>query len=576
MADNTRKRKVDVNDELSEYIGALINDEKKNEEVKEDDDNYKSLSIEIYSDEDYRSLSQSESQPLYKPASLSEYLQESPSQSPSSEGNSQSLTSEQFPGSQRSPSPEQFPGSQLSPSPEQFPGSQSPEQTQETQQTQQSTMSLQLSHQQDITINDKKIDQQCLDIINRVYLECQDNLRNFFDSNIDTINSSLEAEKFADGTFLQIEINTKTIDKFILEINICEYIAGKIETKLEYVHISLFTKIMNSTDSRCGIRNIRGLHFTLPSDITTPVNKQYSHLYIGHIVAEDSLGSADAANKFIRIVLNSMGTYFETQTSISRPGDRAKESVIKFITLLKLNSEERRAIGKLLKNIGAKYKEYFKTLAASGPASGAASVAASGPPRGGMKIMKYNKVVEKSNSKDGKYTLVNNKELKINKIKDKIKILKQDKIKNKDKIIKQIKLIEDIKTKIKIEKERAKQKHKEKASIIKRKASVSKTPKTTTAKPKTTTAKPKTTTTKPKTPKTTTAKPKTTKTTKTTTTKPKTPTAKPRTPRTTTAKPKTPKTTTAKPKTPKTTTAKPKTPKTTTAKPKTTKRQVNK
>ena len=556
MAYNTRKRKVDENDELSEYIGALINDEKKNEEVKEDDDNYKSLSIEIYSDKDYRSLSQSESQPLYKPASLSEYLRESPSQSPSSEGNSQSLTSEQFPGSQRSPSPEQFPGSQRSPSPEQFPGSQSPEQTQ------QSTMSLQLSHQQDITINDKKIDQQCLDIINRVYLECQDNLRNFFDSNIDTINSSLEAEKFADdGTFLQIQINSRTSDKFILEINICKYnIAGKIEKKLEYVHISLFTKIMNSTDSRCGIRNIRGLHFTLPFDITTPVNKPYSHLYIGHIVAEDSLGSADAANKFIRIVLNSMGTYFETQMSISRPGDRAKESVIKFITLLKLNSEERQAIGKLLKNIGAKYKEYFKTLAPSVAASGPPSVAASGPPsgaagRGGMKIMKYNKVVEKSNSKDGKNTLVNNKELKINKIKDKIKILKQDKIKNKDKIIKQIKLIEDIKTKIKIEKERAKQKHKEKASIIKRKASVSKTPKT-----------PKTTTAKPKTPKTTTTKPKT----------PKTTTAKPKTPKTTTAKPKTPKTTTTKPKTPKTTTAKPKTTKTTTAKPKTTKRQVNK
>ena len=560
MADNTRKRKVDENDELSEYIGALINDEKKNEEVKEDDDNYKSLSIEIYSDEDYRSLSQSESQPLYKPASLSEYLRESPSQSPSSEGNSQSLSSQQFPGSQRSPSPEQFPGSQ------------SPEQTQ------QSTMSLQLSHQQDNTINDKKIDKQCLDIINSVYLECQDNLRNFFDSsNINTINSSLEAEKFADGTFLQIKINSRTTDKFLLEINICEYIAGKIETKLEYVHISLFTKIMNSTDSRCGIRNIRGLHFTLPSDITTPVNKQYSHLYIGHIVAEDSLGSADAANKFIRIVLNSMGTYFETQMSISRPGDRAKESVIKFIKLLKLNTEERQAIGKLLKNIGAEYKEYFKTRAASGPASGAASVAASGPPRtGGMKIMKYNKVVEKSNSKDGKNSLVNNKELKINKIKDKIKILKKDKIKNKDKIIKQIKLIEDIKTKIKIEKERARQKHKEKASIIKRKASVSKTPKTTAAKPKT----PKTTTTKPKTRKTTTAKP---KTTKTTTAKPrttKTTTAKPRTPKTTTAKPKTPKTTTAKPKTTKTTTAKPKTttakPKTTTAKPKTTKRQVNK
>ena len=414
-----------------------------------------------------------------------------------------------------------------------------------------------------ISREDITLDQDCLKMIEGIYLDCQNNLREFFYSKISALNRVFESRKLAYDKFLQIEINTRVPGKFILEINMSKYeydSAGRplrIIKEFECVHFSLFTRIEN------GALTIRGLHFTLPDDITTRHNKKYSHLYIGHIVAEDSLGSADAANKFIRIVLNSMGTYFETQMSISRPGDRAKESVIKFITLLKLNTEERQAIGKLLKNIGAEYKEYFKTRAASGPASGAASVAASGPPRtGGMKIMKYNKVVEKSNSKDGKNSLVNNKELKINKIKDKIKILKKDKIKNKDKIIKQIKLIEDIKTKIKIEKERARQKHKEKASIIKRKASVSKTPKTTAAKPKT----PKTTTTKPKTRKTTTAKPKTTKTT----------TAKPRTTKTTTAKPRTPKTTTAKPKTPKTTTAKPKTPKTTTAKPKTTKRQVNK
>jgi hypothetical protein len=408
-------------------------------------------------------------------------------------------------------------------------------------------------------------------MIEGIYLDCQNNLREFFDSKISGLNGVFESRKLADGKFLQIEINTRAPGKFILEINMSKYeydSAGRLRIikAFECVHFSLFTRIEN------GALTIRGLHFTLPYDITTRRNKKYSHLYIGHIVAENSLGSADAANKFIITILKSIGTYFITQMSISNPAESAKESVINFINLLRLNFVQIQAIGQLLIDLGEEYKEYFKAPAASGAASVAASGAAG---RGGMKIMKYNKVVEKSNSKDSKNSLVNNKELKINKIKDKIKILKQDKIKNKDKIIKQIKLIEDIKTKIKIEKERAKQKHQEKTSIIKRKTSVSKTPKTTTAKPKT-----------PKTPKTTTAKP------KTTTAKPKTTTAKPKTttakPKTTTAKPKTttakPKTTTAKPKTttakPKTTTAKPKTttakPKTTTAKPKTPKRQANK
>ena len=400
---------------------------------------------------------------------------------------------------------------------------------------------------------DITLDQDCLNMIDEIYLDCQNNLREFFYSKISALNRVFESRKLAYDKFLQIEINTRVPGKFILEINMSKYeydSAGRplrIIKEFECVHFSLFTRIEN------GALTIRGLHFTLPDDITTRSNKRYSHLYIGHIVAENSLGSADAANKFIITILKSIGTYFITQMSISNPVESAKESVIKFIRLLRLNIVQTQAIGQLLIDLGEEYKQYFKARAAS--------VAAR---TGGMKIMKYNKVVEKSNSKDGKNTLVNNKELKINKIKDKIKILKQDKIRNKDKIIKQIKLIEDIKTKIKIEKERAKQKHKEKASIIKRKASVSKTTKTTTAKPKTTTAKPKTTTTKPK----------------TTTAKPKTTTAKPKTTKTTTTKPKTTKTTAAKPKTtiakPKTTTTKPKTPKTTTAKPKTTKRQANK
>jgi len=400
---------------------------------------------------------------------------------------------------------------------------------------------------------DGTLDQDCLKMIDEIYLDCQNNLREFFYSKISALNRVFESRKLAYDKFLQIEINTRVPGKFILEINMSKYeydSAGRplrIIKEFECVHFSLFTRIEN------GALTIRGLHFTLPDDITTRHNKKYSHLYIGHIVAENSLGSADAANKFIITILKSIGTYFITQMSISNPVESAKESVIKFIRLLRLNIVQTQAIGQLLIDLGEEYKKYFKARAASGPQR-----------TGGMKIMKYNKVVEKSNSKDGKNTLVNNKELKINKIKDKIKILKQDKIRNKDKIIKQIKLIEDIKTKIKIEKERAKQKHKEKASIIKRKASVSKTTKTTTAKPKTTTAKPKTTTTKPK----------------TTTAKPKTTTAKPKTTKTTTTKPKTTKTTTTKPKTtiakPKTTTTKPKTPKTTTAKPKTTKRQANK
>ena len=399
---------------------------------------------------------------------------------------------------------------------------------------------------------DGTLDQDCLKMIDEIYLDCQNNLREFFYSKISALNRVFESRKLAYDKFLQIEINTRAPGKFILEINMSKYEYDsegrrRIIKEFECVHFSLFTRIEN------GALTIRGLHFTLPDDITTRHNKKYSHLYIGHIVAENSLGSADAANKFIITILKSIGTYFITQMSISNPVESAKESVIKFIRLLRLNIVQTQAIGQLLIDLGEEYKKYFKARAASGPQR-----------TGGMKIMKYNKVVEKSNSKDGKNTLVNNKELKINKIKDKIKILKQDKIRNKDKIIKQIKLIEDIKTKIKIEKERAKQKHKEKASIIKRKASVSKTTKTTTAKPKTTTAKPKTTTTKPK----------------TTTAKPKTTTAKPKTTKTTTTKPKTTKTTTTKPKTtiakPKTTTTKPKTPKTPTTKPKTTKRQANK
>ena len=393
------------------------------------------------------------------------------------------------------------------------------------------------AYSEPVTIReDITLDPDCLNMIDDIYLDCQENLKKFFDSsNIGRINTGLKTKIINTNKFLQIEINTGAPGKFLLEINICTSdSAGNIIKLFECVHFSLFTRFEN------GALTIRGLHFTLPHNIINRSNKRYSHLYIGHKFAENCLCKIYAANTFIITILKSIGTYFDKQMSISNPAEPAKPSVINFIRLLRLTSGERKAIGQLLIDLGEKYKVYFEALV---PASGAAC----GPPRtGGMKIMKYNKVVEKSNSKDGKNTLVNNKELKINKIKDKIKILKQDKIKNKDKIIKQIKLIEDIKTKIKIEKERAKQKHKEKASV-------SKTPKTTTAKPKT----PKTTTTKPKTPKTTTTK---SKTPKTTTAKPKTTTAKP-------------KTTTAKPKT---TTTKPKTPKTTTAKPKTTKIQVNK
>ena len=463
------------------------------------------------------------------------------------------------------------------------------------QSPQQSLASLQSvpAYSEPVTIReDITLDPDCLNMIDDIYLDCQENLKKFFDSsNIGRINTGLKTKIINTNKFLQIEINTGAPGKFLLEINICTSdSAGNIIKLFECVHFSLFTRFEN------GALTIRGLHFTLPHNIINRSNKRYSHLYIGHKFAENCLCKIYAANTFIITILKSIGTYFDKQMSISNPAEPAKPSVINFIRLLRLTSGERKAIGQLLIDLGEKYKVYFEALVpASGPASGAACVAASGAASGaasvpangaasgaasvpanggGMKIMKYNKVVEKSNSKDGKNTLVNNKELKINKIKDKIKILKQDKIKNKDKIIKQIKLIEDIKTKIKIEKERARQKHKEKASIIKRKASVSKTPTTKPKTPKTPTAKPKTPTAKPKTPKTTTAKPKTTtakpKTPKTTTTaKPKTTTAKPKTPKTTTTKPKTTKTTTAKPRTPKT-------PKTTTAKPKTTKRQANK
>ena len=395
-----------------------------------------------------------------------------------------------------------------------------------SQQSLQSLQSLPVSNDANLnTADDKKLDIDCVPIINDVYLECEKNLKNFFNENEGIINRDLNGKIIGEGNeHLQINTNSATDGKFILEIN--RQHSGNI---IECLHISLFTKD----------NNMRGVHFTFPSKIIRAENKKYSHLYIGHTVVEDALYTAKAAKKFIRIVLKSMGTYFKTKMSIGKPGISAKPRITNFINDLQLEDTQRKAIGELLIDIAKQYKDFYTSSEAA--IRGAASRSAR---RGGMKIMKYNKIVEKNNAKihnkDGKNTLVNNKELKINKIKDKIKILKLDKIKNKDKIIKQIKLIEDIKTKIKIEKEIAKLKKIEKTSII-RKASVLKTPKTPTTKPKT----PKATTTKPKTPKATTTKP---KTPKATTTKPKTPTTKPKTPKTPTTKPKTPKTTTTKPK----------------------------
>ena len=389
---------------------------------------------------------------------------------------------------------------------------------------------------------DGTLDHELKMFVEILYTELLTNLDNFLTvDNIRKINASLKTStELTDGvSYLQIRTNIDSV-KLILEINKYKLVSGTEQIVEKLVHISLFP---NSNE------DCRGIHIS--SDKNSRIK---SRLYIKHKLVEDSLGYGHKnVKKVISIIFKSVGKYFSTRINMRGASFDVNSALIKFLNRLENNNgitlDEIEKIGMVLQEIGNKYDEYDETLTS-----------------GGMKIMKYNKVVEKSNSKNGKNTLVNNKELKINKIKDKIKILKQDKIKNKDKIIKQIKLIEDIKTKIKIEKERAKQKHKEKASIIKRKVSVSKTTKTTTAKPKTpktTTAKPKTTTTKPKTP----------KTPKTTTAKPKTTTTKPKTP-------KTPKTTTAKPKTPKTTTAKPKTtttnPKTTTAKPRTTKRQVNK
>ncbi|MFY8160553.1 MAG: hypothetical protein ACOVNU_04425, partial [Candidatus Kapaibacteriota bacterium] len=196
---------------------------------------------------------------------------------------------------------------------------QSPPQSQESQpqsqesqpQSQESQHTLDTDNHQDTTRKDPKLDRDCLDILDNLYLNCQENLKTFFDNKKVEINNRLKQQKINTNNFLQIEINTRTTDKFILEINICtQDLTGRNIMIFECAHISLFTKRV------VGTPNIRGLHFTLPKYIINDTNKRYSHLYIGHIVAENSLGSADAANKFIRIVLNSMGTYFETQMSI--------------------------------------------------------------------------------------------------------------------------------------------------------------------------------------------------------------------------------------------------------------------
>ena len=107
-----------------------------------------------------------------------------------------------------------------------------------------------------------------------------------------------------------------------------------------------------------------------------------------------------------------------------------KDDIGKFINILYLTEDKKYIIAKILIFIGIHYnKEHgFKFIQP-----------------GGRVLNSYK-----------------SKELKINMIKNKIKLLKKDKIKNKEKIIKQNKIIEDIKNKIKIEKEKAKLKNKQK------------------------------------------------------------------------------------------------------------------
>ena len=333
--------------------------------------------------------------------------------------------------------------------------------------------------------HDRRIDRDTAHVLGKFYCDCVENLIIYFTprrihgigyNKLSDINEYIRRI----GNY-EIGVDIADPERFILKL----YKKDSRQPK-EIFHISLFT------------RNGRymGTHFTNPKK-----TGDSRSLYVAHSYFEDSLFAGIKADKYyFSKILQTMGHYLKRMRSIDDPTKSLKARINNFINDLNIDHADRINIGVILSYIGQKYyddinedivttrdrsRERPRDRSRERPRDRSRE-----RPRYRSRERPRDRSRDRSRERPRGYgyrrSRGGDKQLKINKIKDKIKLLKDNKIKNKDKIIKQMKLIEDIKTKIKIEKEMAKLKQKN--SIVKRKTSIVKKPKTT----KNTKAKPKT------------------------------------------------------------------------------------
>ena len=311
---------------------------------------------------------------------------------------------------------------------------------------------------------DELIDRDTARVLGKFYCDCVENLIIYFTprrihgigyNKLSDINEYIRRV----GNY-EIEVDIADRERFILKL----YKKDSRQRK-EIFHISLFT------------RNERymGTHFTNPKK-----TDDSRSLYVSHRYLEDSLFAGIKADKYyFSKILKTMGHYLKRMRSINDPTKSLKARINNFINDLNIDDDDRINIGEILSYIGQKYYDDINEDI----------VTTRDRSRDRSRERPRERPRERSRERPRGYGYRKSgggdKQLKINKIKDKIKLLKDNKIKNKDKIIKQMKLIEEIKIKIKIEKELAKLKQKN--SIVKRKPSMVKKPKAT----KNTKAKPK-------------------------------------------------------------------------------------
>jgi hypothetical protein len=312
--------------------------------------------------------------------------------------------------------------------------------------------------------HDARIESDTAPVLGKFYCECVENLIIYFTprrihgigyNKLSDINEYIRRV----GNY-EIEVDIADRERFILKL----YKKDSRQRK-EIFHISLFT------------RNERymGTHFTNPKK-----TDDSRSLYVSHRYFEDSLFAGIKADKYyFSKILKTMGHYLKRMRSIDDPTKSLKVRINNFINDLNIDRADRINIGEILSYIGQKYYDDInEDIVTTRDRSRDRS-------RERPRERPRDRSRERPRDSGYRRSRGGDKQLKINKIKDKIKLLKDNKIKNKDKIIKQMKLIEDIKTKIKIEKEMAKLKQKN--SIVKRKTSIVKKPKAT----KNTKAKPK-------------------------------------------------------------------------------------